>query len=731
MKKIIAGVTATLQGGGRSFVVMVLCFAAAFSAAAREIVLSSSSPANWNTDAANMVWTNSAGEFVAFQNGDNVLISSQSFAGSSLMMTERVTPGDVVFDIDKTLLFGWGNDRTYGLSVDTRSFTKRGKATLILTSALSGSAVHAGGNTDYGNAMTCGVEIVEGEIACKDRNSHNFLGPRTVPFGVHIHDGASLTFLQGNQTGTYTASESGIKIQLDAGARLNHATNAVTTRITSVLCVNTLKLCGGDIINGDRAYIDTSDASEIGAGAPAHLGSGNCMMKIYNTLHFSGATPHAFGFSDEYSGYKSYSLDGSLKNCKVSLHSKSPVEFRVDDIDGGEGVDAYVNMLAFTWGTNSTLKQCRSDLVKTGAGTLCFPSNNCFTAFKGDFTVKEGTVVFKSLSSAQNFFVATETDPLQTITISTNATMRVEKRNITRAGGANVSNIKFVIDHGKLEYSTSGANAGSIIAKDWVFDDATLDIHNKGMNEYFGIFDFKNSVTFRGTKPLVMRPDETLNTSYQAVTVHDGSRTNGSEDGPITTIDVADMTGDGRTDVEMGYHIWNAATGSEPRYVLQNSGFIKKGAGTFSVASMTNKVSGRVIVSNGTLRVDGKLVTPSSVEVAEGAYIGGTGTVAHVVLDAGAGFAAPAGQRTPLTVEGDLALPAIGSVNISNLDGLEVKKLPGATLLTVTGTLAGIANLGAWKVHVDGVAQGGSWRVVAEGKVVKVKRYCGMRISIK
>jgi len=688
-------------------------------ASAKDVTWVGATGGNWDNSSQNWVLTGTSTP-ATFADGDNVLIESGKYTTSSLMMTQHTKPGDVVFDINDTFTFGWGSKNTYGLDVDTKSFTKRGVGTLLLTSALSGSAVGAGGDTRYGNAMTCGVEIVEGEIACVDRNSWNYLGPRTVPYWVYVRNGASLSFLEGNQTGTYTSPDCGIQIQLDKGGTLNHITNAVSSQIANALSVNTLRLNGGDIVNGNKAY--AADNNRIG---------GNCMMKIFNRLWFSGDTPHAFGFTDEYPGYKSYSLHETLKGYKISLNSFAPVEFRVDDITGDDGVDAYVNMYAFTCGTN-TLGRYMYPLVKSGAGTLCFPSNNCTKTFKSDFTVKEGTVVFKSLSSVQNFFQASYTDPLQTITISTGATMRVEMRNLTPPGAEKTPNIKIVIDHGTLQFVTGAGQHGAMAAKDWVFDDATLDIHNLGMSEYYGIFNFKNSATFKGTRPLEMWPDESLDTKWQAVCVYNGYLTvNGAEDGPLTTIDVADMTGDGRTDVVMGYHLWNGSTNNAALGVRYDSGFIKKGLGTFSVASMTNRVSGLVTVSNGTLRVDGKLVTPSFVDVVAGAYLGGTGTVARVRMESGAGFAAPAGQAKPLTVEGDLALPASGCVNLANLEGVDVNKLAGASLVEATGTLSGTENLESWTVKVDGVAQNPTWCVFVEGSCVKVKRLGGLNIIIR
>ena len=89
--------------------------------------------------------------------GDNALIESGKYTPPSLMMTRHTKPGDVVFDIDDTFACGWGSKNTYGLDVDTKSFTKCGAGTLLLTTALNGSVVNAGGDTRFGNALTCGA----------------------------------------------------------------------------------------------------------------------------------------------------------------------------------------------------------------------------------------------------------------------------------------------------------------------------------------------------------------------------------------------------------------------------------------------------------------------------------------------------------------------------------------------------------------------------------------------
>ena len=675
-----------------------------------DLTLVDDSAATWDT--ATAVWTNTVagGAKVKFSDGDNVLISSDYFTGESLVVSGPRNPGTVVFDISQTLKFGWKTSGS-GLGYDTGLVTKRGSGTLLLCSDLSGSDVNAGG-ANQGNRMTNGVDIVEGEIACKNRNRHNFLGPRTTPYWVYVRNGASLSFLDGNQTGAADQNECGIKIRLEAGGRLNVCTNKTTASSSdnNLLCVNTLELAGGDIVagNGARAHLVSGAANKGSLGDVSTI-------KIFNALVFSGNTPHAYGFADDtYPGYKHYAKN--FLPGKISLNPHAPVEFRVDDIDQGDGVDAYVNVKdMFTWGTN-TVGNYKSDIVKTGAGTICL-TNGTLT---GDFFVKEGTAQFLG----QGFFPY-NSSYLQTITVSTNATLKMTFRNLVNANDLSAAaNVKIVVDHGMLDFSPYSGTYGSLQAKDWMFDDATLNIHNTGGNSSMGIFYFKDSVSFRGTRPLAMLPDTSLDTSYQAVLV-------GRGDGTRTVVEVADMTGDGRTDVTMGYHIWNGKTKENNNVVeYKDSGFVKTGAGTFAVASTANKVSGVVTVSNGTMRVDGSLVTPSSVEVASGAYLGGTGTVANVTLETGAGFAAPAGQTTPLTVQGDLALPATGVIDIANLDGVAERDMPSVSLVTATGTLSGTANLSNWTVKVNGVVST-KWRVTERNGVVGASYSNGLCIIFK
>jgi hypothetical protein len=74
----------------------VLAFKATVSAVAADLTLVGDSAAVWTSSST--IWTNSAGESVSFSAGDNILVSSDCFTGSSLRMDGRFNPGNVVFD---------------------------------------------------------------------------------------------------------------------------------------------------------------------------------------------------------------------------------------------------------------------------------------------------------------------------------------------------------------------------------------------------------------------------------------------------------------------------------------------------------------------------------------------------------------------------------------------------------------------------------------------------------
>ena len=119
--------------------------------------------------------------------------------------------------------------------------------------------------------------------------------------------------------------------------------------------------------------------------------------------------------------------------------------------------------------------------------------------------------------------------------------------------------------------------------------------------------------------------------------------------------------------------------------------------------------------------------------VASGAYLGGTGTVSTVTLAEGAGFAAFQNQKVPLTVTGNVSLPAAATVRIV-LDG-SGRHLRNTPFLVSSGTLSGTENVANWNVVVTGDAEEtlkpNLYAVVATGRTLSVVRSNGTAILIR
>ena len=689
-------------------------------ASARDLTLAGSTAAKWNL--IEETWSEN-GSPTTFQQGDDVLIDD-TFTGPSLTFDGRVTPGDVVFDITRNLTLDFGSANTYGLGINTKSFTKRGSGTLLMTHAVNTTMTN--GDERFGNAVTAGVEIVQGEIALKDPNVHHYFGPRTIPHWVHVRNGGALSFLARNQTGAFDSNECGLCVELDPGSRLNHGTNNLAQSEYRPLALHTLKLSGGDFTNGVNAW--RNDANALG---------GSCSMYLFNTLWFSGSTPHAFGFDSGYAGCKRYAKGATIGGGKyISLNTRQPVEFRVDDITADSGVDAYINPDMFTWAKNSA-GVFKADIVKTGAGTLSVPvakSAGTTKDFLGDITVEEGTL---ELAAQKIFpFSAASYDAMaaQTLAVSNGATVVFSIRNVVdgdtvSSGAITVPRLRLVVDGGTFQYHATGNNSGCNRFRECVFHDATIDIRNPGRNEFAGILAFMGPVSFSGSTPYVLDVNPDVANTSQAIACYNA---------PRTTFDVADITGDGAADVTLGLPLYNYATNNAASGILEGCGFVKTGAGTlriaYTFADQFKSLNGPVDVSNGVLRVDGRLTGPSMLTVAAGGFLGGTGTVNRVTLEPGAGLAALAGQTEPLHVRKALALSATGVVEVSNPAGLDRNSLRTIPVLTAatdgTGSLTGTENLANWTVTFNGVADA-SWTLFAEDDTVKARRALATVLSIR
>ena len=135
-------------------------------------------------------------------------------------------------------------------------------------------------------------------------------------------------------------------------------------------------------------------------------------------------------------------------------------------------------------------------------------------------------------------------------------------------------------------------------------------------------------------------------------------------------------------------------------------GFRKTGSGTMlwsnTFADGNAVLDGTVAVEAGTLLLaEGQTLPNATVSVSASAAVGGSGSVKALTLAEGSGFVADCGQKIPLTVAGNVALPSVGFVDI-RMDSFDAAKVR-ARFVKATGNLTG--SVSGWTVKVNGVAR--------------------------
>lgn len=133
--------------------------------------------------------------------------------------------------------------------------------------------------------------------------------------------------------------------------------------------------------------------------------------------------------------------------------------------------------------------------------------------------------------------------------------------------------------------------------------------------------------------------------------------------------------------------------------------FRKTGSGTMlwanTFADGNAQLDDTVAIEAGTLLLaEGQALPNATVSVSASAAVGGSGSVKALTLAEGSGFVADCGQKIPLTVAGDVALPSAGFVDI-RMDNFDASKVR-ARFVKTTGSLTG--NVSGWTVKVNGVA---------------------------
>ncbi|AYV48185.1 hypothetical protein C1707_19025 [Caulobacter flavus] len=152
-------------------------------------------------------------------------------------------------------------------------------------------------------------------------------------------------------------------------------------------------------------------------------------------------------------------------------------------------------------------------------------------------------------------------------------------------------------------------------------------------------------------------------------------------------------------------------------YALSGAGdFNKAGTGKLILTGDSSAFTGATTVGAGTLSVNGSLAG-STITVASGATLGGSGTVGDTVIQSG-GHLAPGNSVGALSIAGDLALAAGASLDIELGAPGASSASPGVSdRVVVSGDLAlnGVVNLSQSGASADGVAGVGYYRLITYG----------------
>lgn len=393
--------------------------------------------------------------------------------------------------------------------------------------------------------------------------------------------------------------------------------------------------------------------------------------------------------------------------------------FNVEDIPGAD-VDVTVGMLienCQAWGSTAAARPSR--LGKRGAGTLRLANHS--NTFTGDVEVAEGVLQIPLGGNTENKVISCLGNPqvaTRTVTVHSGGELFFMASD-TLGQLASTVQMALVVSNGTLRLADEKCNG---------FGPLTLHnaevVYGRGSasTRVWGTFCFGGKTVFSGTNAYTFPAHDANNRAslgYGLDFREEPIANNLTNWHGKTEFAVQDITGGAGADVTFGMPLqdipdWvNTTKFKNIRFIC---GLLKSGAGTLRLASAGNTYSGPTVVSEGVLRVDGAL-TASAVTVKDGGWLGGTGTVAAVTLEDGAGFEALAGQAQPLNV-GALAAAGGVTVRVRNPEGVAAE-----TLNAAVAKVAGGVDVSGWTVVMDGVAPTPNLRVKTEADGVVYARW--------
>ena len=296
-------------------------------------------------------------------------------------------------------------------------------------------------------------------------------------------------------------------------------------------------------------------------------------------------------------------------------------------------------------------------LTKNGNGTLTLGGGSTFT---GNVSVNAGTLAgaFSIGGNPTTTAFGDATIAGRTITVATNATLRLTANDVFGNQAAIAANLPALIINGTLN-TTRYNQIGAL-----TLNGATLSNANTTDSGNFQNFQFLGDVTVTGSIP-------------SFITTTGVANFNANHLATATTFNVADVTGNANSDLVASAPFRDQSG----NYGLAPGSLIKTGAGTMELSG-ASVYTGATTVSNGTLLLSGSGAINSS----SGITVNGAG--AKLVQNSLFNVTAPV-TLTSGTVDG---VGNIGTINVANLATNTVANgngVPGAVLSIDSLTFAG------------------------------------------
>ena len=549
--------------------------------------------------------------------------------------------------------------------------TKIGAGTLTLSGAntYTGLTTVSAGKLLYGasDVISTGGVTVNGSTAILDlgANQTDSVGTVTLQGGGQIL-GTGTSAL--TSTGTFEMQSGSVSAILAGGTAMNKTTTGTVT------------LSGANTYSGAT----TVSAGTLKAGSTAAF-STNSAVTLANT---AGAVLDITGFNNSIGSL----TGGGALGGNVTLGAATLTV-------GGDGTTtAYAGLISST-GTPTT------SLIKIGAGTQTLSGANTYT---GDTKIDAGTLKLGNNLALQNSALDTSGAGTLDITALTTPTMGGLKGStslalhagitaltlnpqtgVTASYSGNLSPVTTTMTLTKTGPGTqvlAGANTytGATTVSAGILKAGIASVPNTS-----GAFGNNSAVTLANTAGVAL---DIVGYSTQI-----GSLTGGGALGGNVTLGGATLTVGGDNTSPPAYAGVISSTGSPA------TSLIKTGAGTLTLAG-ANTYTGPTNVNEGTLLVNGSLDFSSTVTVAAGATLGGTGTIYGATNISG--HHTPGSSADIQTFGSDLAYNTGSDVTWELVDNTDTQGSPaGFDQIEVGGALdfAGTTTL-ILKFNSDGTA---------------------------